>query len=440
MSSSHTPIPFSAAGPPSGSRRCPVPRRAIPACRFRHPLTPLGAIVLLVLLLGVWARFAAAAPGATLYYFWGVGCPHCAQAKPFVEELKRKYPALRVEAVEVLEHRENIPRLMEMAKARQMEATGVPVFIIGDRMFSGFSAGTRGEVERAVEAALNPAAPAPPSPAASLQLPLLGAVNDASRSLPVFTIVIATLDSFNPCAFFVLFFLLSLLIHAHSRARMLLIGGMFVFFSGLVYFLFMAAWLNLFLLTGTLPAITLAAGVVAVLVGIINVKDFFFFEQGISLTIPEQQKPKLFARMRRLLRAESLVSMLAGTTVLALAANSYELLCTAGFPMVFTRMLTLRQLGTLQYYAYLAFYCVVYVIPLTVIVAVFTVTLGGRKLSEWQGRLLKLVSGVMMLGLGVVLLVDPALLNNPAASMGLLAGALTLSLLIATAVRHPSAR
>ena len=391
-----------------------------------------------VLLAG--ATLAATTQPATLYYFWGVGCPHCAAAKPFIEELKRKYPRLRVETVEVLEHRENLPRLMEMARARKMEATGVPVFIIGDRMFSGFSAGTPAEVERAVQAALKPpaAAPsvAPPEKAPPLQVPLLGAVDATSLSLPVFTMVIATLDSFNPCAFFVLFFLLSLLIHAHSRPRMLLIGGTFVLFSGLVYFLFMAAWLNLFLLTGTLPAITVAAGILALLVGVVNVKDFFFFEQGISLTIPEQQKPKLFARMRRLLKAESTISMLAGTTVLALAANSYELLCTAGFPMVFTRMLTLRQLGTLQYYAYLAFYCVVYVIPLAVIVAVFTVTLGGRKLSEWQGRVLKLVSGVMMLGLGVVLLVDPSLLNNPLASTGLLAGVLAVSALLAAATRH----
>jgi len=401
-----------------------------------------SGFVLLLLMTGAGdACGADQAPGATLYYFWGIGCQHCAKAKPFLEELKRKYPALRVESFEVLQHRENIPRLMEMAKARNMEATGVPVFIIGPRMFSGFSPETAGEVERAVQTALRPAPPeapgrdVPPASAAPLQVPLLGAVDASTLSLPVFTIVIATLDSFNPCAFFVLFFLLSLLVHAHSRPRMLLIGGLFVFFSGLVYFLFMAAWLNLFLITGTLPAITAAAGGLALLIAAINIKDFFFFERGISLTIPEQQKPKLFARMRKLLRADSPVSMLAGTTVLALAANSYELLCTAGFPMVFTRMLTLRQLSAPQYYAYLAFYCSVYVVPLALIVGIFTVTLGARKLTEWQGRVLKLVSGVMMSGLGLALLIDPDLLSNPLASAGLLAGALALSALIAAGAR-----
>lgn len=140
--------------------------------------------------------------------------------------------------------------------------------------------------------------------------------------------------------------------------------------------------------------------------------------------------------MRRLLKADSLPSMLAGTTVLALAANSYELLCTAGFPMVFTRMLTLRQLSTAQYWGYLAFYCSVYIVPLAVIVVIFTVTLGGRKLTEWQGRVLKLLSGLMMLGLGLVLLIDPALLNNPLASALLFGGTLALAALISLAARR----
>jgi len=397
-----------------------------------------AGFIILVLLSGAGAvaEKIDKSPGVTLFFFWGEGCPHCDRAKPFLKELERKYPALRIESSEVMTHRENIPRLMEMAKARNMEATGVPTFFIGGQMLSGFSAETAGKLEELVKSSLSGIGASqseqkyPPVDAGSITVPLLGLVDPSSVSLPVFTIIIAALDSFNPCAFFVLFFLLSLLIHAHSRPRMMLIGGVFVFFSGLVYFIFMAAWLNLFLLTGTLSAMTIAAGIVALIVATINIKDFFFFEQGISLVIPEDKKPKLFARMRNLLRAESLLSMITGTAVLAVAANSYELLCTAGFPMVFTRMLTLQQFSTMQYYIYLAFYNMVYIVPLAIIVGIFTVTLGSRKLTERQGRYLKLISGLMMLGLGLALLINPALLNNPLASVGLLLGTLALSALI----------
>lgn len=437
-----SPILPSRRGEDSRSAAAPLPP---PAHRLRLLARFwLAACLALLLLFPSGAHAAPSETSATLYFFWGVGCPHCAKAEPFLEELKRKYPTLRIESIEVLENRENVPRLMAMARARHKEATGVPVFIIGQEMFSGFSAETAAEVEQAVRLALQPVAPqeqaAPkPAPTPSVRIPLLGPVDAQSLSLPVFTVAVALLDSFNPCAFFVLFFLLSLLIHAHSRRRMLLIGGLFVFFSGLVYFVFMAAWLNLFLITGGLPAITFAAGIVALFVGAVNVKEFFYFGQGVSLSIPEQQKPKLFARMRKLLRADSLPSMLAGTTVLAIAANSYELLCTAGFPMVFTRMLTLRELSTYSYYAYLAFYCTIYALPLAVIVAIFTVKLGERKLTIWQGRVLKLVSGLMMLGLGLVLLIDPALLNNPLASAALLGGTLTTAALLAAFARKRGA-
>lgn len=390
---------------------------------------------------------AGSSPGVTLYYFWGEGCPHCQKAKPFLEQLTLKYPGLTIKSWEVMENRDNIPILMEMAEQRNFKPAGVPIFIIGDRVISGFGSGTGAEIEAAVRAALSGAPPSPQrpkgeAPESALSLPFFGTFDSSQASLPVFTVVIAALDSFNPCAFFVLFFLLSLLIHAHSRRRMLLIGGIFVFFSGLVYFVFMAAWLNLFLITGTLPLVTFTAGIVALVVAAINVKDFFFFEQGISLVIPEEQKPKLFDRMRKLLKAGSTPSMIAGTAVLALAANSYELLCTAGFPMVYTRMLTLHDLATPIYYLYLAFYNVVYVIPLGIIVVIFTVTLGSRKLTEWQGRVLKLVSGLMMLGLGLVLLIDPALLNNPAASAALLAGTLVAAgtiILISRKISPPAA-
>jgi len=100
-------------------------------------------------------------------------------------------------------------------------------------------------------------------------------------SLPVITLVIAGLDSFNPCAFFVLFSLLGLLIHAQSRKKMFLIGSVFVFFSGFIYFLFMAAWLNLFLVMGQVEIITKIAGSVAVVIAAINIKDFFIFKKGV---------------------------------------------------------------------------------------------------------------------------------------------------------------
>ena len=134
------------------------------------------------------------------------------------------------------------------------------------------------------------------------------------------------------------------------------------------------------------------------------------FRQGPSLTLPESAKPTLFRRMRNLLKADSITTILLGTAMLAIAANSYELLCTAGFPMVYTRLLTMNELGNIQYYAYLVLYNIIYVFPLMVIVIIFSLTLGAHKLNEQQGRFLKLLSGLMMLGLGLVMVFKPNVL------------------------------
>ncbi len=420
---------------------------------------PLLLTLLLLLLLPAAGELsrggapAAGGPAPTLHFFWAANCPHCAEAKPFLDDLQSRFPRLRVLEYEIWRQRENFDLLLRLAERHGGGVVSTPAIVLGDRLWFGFDPAIAAAIEQTVERCLlepchdplaeagaveapEPPAETPPAPVpvvekvAPVAVPLLGSLDPESLSLPVFTLVLGLLDSFNPCAFFVLLFLLSLLIHARSRRLMFLVGGTFVFFSGLIYFLFMAAWLNLFLLAGRLPLVTTVAGLVALLVAALNIKDFFFFKQGPSLSIPEGAKPRLFERMRGLLAESRLPSVLFGTVVLAVAANSYELLCTAGFPMVYTRVLTLHELPSWQYYAYLLFYNAVYVLPLLTIVVVFTFTLGSRKLSEWQGRVLKLASGMMMLALGTLLLVDPALLNNALVALLILLLALAATSLI----------
>jgi len=180
----------------------------------------------------------------------------------------------------------------------------------------------------------------------------------------------------------------------------------------------------------------LIAGLLALLVATLNIKDYFWFKAGPSLSIPESAKPGLFRRMREVVAAGSMGPMLASTVLLAVVANSYELLCTAGFPMVYTRALTLAELESWQYYAWLAMYNVIYVLPLLAIVIVFARTMGARKLTESEGRVLKLVSGFMMLGFGLVLLLAPNLLTNALASIAVLAVSVVVAVLVAR-VRTP---
>ncbi len=392
----------------------------------------------------------------TLFFFWSETCPHCTRARPVVAQIARERIWLELRSFNLDESEANRRLFRGLTTAIGREIEGVPAFVLCGQMFTGF--GTASEsgaflaeiVDRcrtaigqylarqedpSVSTAPRPSMPAQQQPAA-VEVPFFGAIDAAALSLPLLTVVLGGLDAFNPCAFFVLLFLLSLLVHARSRARMLLIGGTFLLFSGLLYFVFMAAWLNLFLVLQGVGAVTVAAGLVAVALAVLNIKDFFAFERGPTLSIPEKAKPGLFTRMRRLLSAESLPAMLTATIALAIAANTYELLCTSGFPLIYTRALTLNDLPTGTYYLYLAFYNLVYVLPLLAITLVFTATLGGRKLSAAGGRVLKLLSGLLMLGLGLVLLFAPPLLDNLLTAVALLVAALVVTGLAVLIDRH----
>ena len=365
----------------------------------------------------------------TLHYFWSRYCPHCVEAKPVIHNLSKTYPWLTLHSYDLVDNKNNQKRYLQMAEKLKQPANSVPAFIFCDQMIVGFDkAETTGkELEDKLLACHRQEKGLKQQE--NFTIPGLGNIHYQDFSLPVFTLVIAALDAFNPCAFFVLFFLLSLIVHLKSRARMMIIGTTFVLCSGIMYFLFMSAWLNLFLITEQLIFITSAAGLIAIIFGLLNIKDYFFFKQGVSLSLSDSARSKLFARMKVLTQSGSWSTMILATIILAIAANSYELLCTAGLPMVYTRVLTLNELSNTQYYLYLAFYNVIYIIPLFLIVVLFTFTLGSKKLSEQEGRLLKLLSGSMMLGLGTILLLKPEWLSNMMVSVGVIGGAIVLTVL-----------
>jgi hypothetical protein len=408
------------------------------------------AILLLVLatLVAPAPARAAAERGAApvdLHFFWSARCPHCLEARPFVLALPDSRPWLRLHDLEVSRSRENAARYVAMARAIGERAAAVPAFLFCGEMHVGWDSTKRTGVllaqrlDQCHERVLGGSAAAAVGAPAGVELPWLGTVDVDGLSLPLFTVVIAGLDAFNPCAFFVLLFLLGLLINQRRRGRMLAIGGTFVLISGLMYFAFMAAWLNLFRLLDGLAWVTGAAALLAIVIGAINVKDFFAFKRGVSLTIPKAKLPRIYQQGRAVLSAGSLPAMLGATVVLGTAANVYELLCTAGFPMVYTRVLTLHGLPAGAHYLYLALYNLIYVIPLLVIVLVVTFAAGRRQLSEREGRLLKLLSGLMMLGLGLVLLLAPERLNSLWTAFALLGVAVALTTLAAAVERRRAA-
>lgn len=360
-----------------------------------------------------------AAPGtrAIIEVFVREGCPHCVAAEAFLVQLQRERPGLEVRFHRVDVDAAARARLGTLFRAVGAWPPGVPAFVVGTRLVIGFDDPAHsGRELRALLDAVDPtgAVDAPGAPGVP------GAVRSAephdatsglpsvSRlGLPLFTLALGLLDGFNPCAMWVLLFLLAMLVRLRDRRRMALIAGTFVITSGVVYYAFMAAWLNVFLAVGLSGPVRVGLGVLALAVGAFNVKDFAAPGLGPSLSIPGSARPGLVARMARLRDAQALPAMLLGVVTLALAVNVVELLCTAGLPAVFTAVLAQQGLSPAAHYAYLLLYILGYVADDSLMVGLAIFALGSGKLGERGGRLLKLLSGVVMLTLGAILLLRP---------------------------------
>ena len=233
--------------------------------------------------------------------------------------------------------------------------------------------------------------------------------------LPLFTFVIAIIDGFNPCTMWVLTFLLVLLVSvSESRKRIFTVGFIFVIVVYIFYLLFMAAWLNVFFYIGFLDPVRIGIGILALVAGAINCKEYFAFRKGVTLMIQEKHKVPLVDRikkMKEVIKYGSFPALIAASVVLAAFASLVELPCTAGFPIIYTKILAEKVFAeSMVYYLYLAFYNLVYVIPLAVIITLFGYFFKGKQISKSQMQVIKVIGGLIMIMLGIILLFNPELL------------------------------
>ncbi|MCM2305428.1 MAG: glutaredoxin family protein [Elusimicrobia bacterium] len=341
----------------------------------------------------------AAEPPAVLEVYTRPGCPHCARAEDWLKDLESRRPSLRVLRRDVTRDPEAEARLGRLARLAGHPGALVPSFLVGGRLVVGFRDGAT--TGRLIEELLSGASGADPE---EVVLPLIGRVSAAGSGLLVFTLAVGLADGFNPCAMWVLLFLLSLLAHVHSRARMIAIAGTFLAVSGAVYYLFMTAWLGAFLALGHSRSLQALLGVLALAAAAVHLKDAWAPGRGPSLSIPESAKPGIYARVREIVTAQNLPAALAAACALAVGVNLVEMLCTAGLPAVYTSVLASHGLGFWERQGYLLLYIAAYMLDDGLMTAAAVATLSATRLQERGGRVLQLISGVVLAALGLALL------------------------------------
>jgi cytochrome c biogenesis protein CcdA len=382
----------------------------------------------LVLIIGLAPPAVAAEADAEveLIMFWGVGCPYCAEEWEFLAVLQDDYPELRVTGYEVRYEPANLDLFIATMTERGLEARSIPTTILGEQVWEGFDVGTGDQIRAAVATALDSApAPVPDESSDVIRLPLIGAVDVGSSSLVVSTFLIALVDGFNPCSLWALSILLALVLRTGSRRRVLAIGGAFLVVTTLLYGLYIGGIYGLLSYAAHQSWIRLAMAGVALGFGVINLKDYFWFRRGPSLTIPDERKPWLYRRMRAVAATDkALAAALAGTVVLAVGVSVLETPCTAGYPLLWTNLLAEQDIGLAGTIPLFALYMLVFLLDELVVFGVALFAMRAMRLEERAGRILKLIGGAVMIVLAGTLVFAPEAMSSLSGAMAVFGTAL----------------
>lgn len=381
-----------------------------------HKLSLL-IISLVVLLSALIAPVFAQSAPRTLELFWANGCPHCEKEHAFLEKLSKKYPELTIQKYEITTSADNTALLRQRGRELGTDVSGVPFTVVGNRYAVGFATEqtTGKRIEEMVQSELGINESKTESQqklnavSQSIQVPLIGQVSIGSLSLPVLTVVIAALDGFNPCAMWTLLFLISLLLGMKDKRRMLILGSAFIGASGLVYFLFLSAWLNAFLFIGVVWWVRALIGVVALVAGALYLKEYWEHQTGCKIT-GDQKRRVVFERLRQVVANRSLWFSLLGIVLLAFAVNLVELVCSAGLPAIYTQVLSISDLSVWQYYLYLLLYVLIFMADDLLIFFTAMMTLRATGLHTKYTHLSRLIGGVLMVLIGLLLIFRPDLL------------------------------
>lgn len=356
--------------------------------------------------------FAAALSGesradAEVYAFVSDGCPHCEKAWDFLSRQARSDARLRVHRLEVTKSAENRRLMGEAARRLRVEPSGVPFVVVCNRAFVGYDDDATTGRQYADAIAACRAAPGTNRPPERITVPLLGEVSLRGLSLPVLTILLAALDGFNPCAMWTLVFLIGLLMGMADRTRMWALGTAFIAGSAAVYFLFMAAWLNLLLFLGTVAWVRAGIALVAIAGGLYYLRQYATNpEAACKVTAPESRQ-RVFRRLKALALERNFLVAFGGILVLAFAVNLVEAICSAGIPAVYAQVLAANPMPAWQYYAYIGLYIAVFMLDDLVIFVAAMKTLEFAGVGTKYTRASNLVGGMLLVALGAVMLLRP---------------------------------
>lgn len=364
-----------------------------------------------------------------IYLFYGDKCPHCAELEKFLEQYLDDNKNVILNKYEVWSNKENQEKYKEVQKILNDYSNGVPYLIIGNNVITGYDSEITPErikntityysnfdykdkvgiyLGTTTEEEENLKEDGKKYEDTEVNIPILG--KKKSKEVPILlsTILIGLVDGFNPCAMWILIFLISMLLGMKNVKRKWALGITFLLSSALVYFLFLISWLNLAVFLNNIILIRMGISIIAVFFGILTILKFFFVKEDDGCEVVDKSgRKKIINSIKKIIKEKSFILALFGIVVLAASVNVIELLCSLGLPVMFTQILTINEVSKTAQIIYSLIYVFFFLIDDIVVFTIAMKTLEIKAISNKFGKYSHLIGGIIMLIIGFLMIYKP---------------------------------
>lgn len=357
-----------------------------------------------------------------IYLFRGRGCPHCAEEEQWLDTIKDMYKDyINIYDFEVWYDVDNSKLYDKVKEVFDSHVTGVPFTVVGDEYYYGFSTAVKSSIENKIKHYLeikeensnninnsNSNNSSNATENNNIELPILGNVDIKKVSIPLVAVILGFVDGFNPCAMWILLFLINMLFNLKNKKKSWILGMTFLFISGLVYFVSMLG-INIVLSIIALKWIKILLAVFILIAGILNLKKYIQMrKEDAGCTIVDSKKrKKLVQKMKKIIESKSFILALVGICLLAISVNLIELACSLGFPVIFTEILALNNITGISRIMYLVLYILFYMIDDIFVFTVSMITLQATGITNKYNKLCTLISSIIMIIIAILLILKP---------------------------------
>ncbi len=379
-------------------------------------------VLLIVLLIVIPLRVKAEEKEIALHLFYQSTCPHCHELIDYLDDYLADKPNLTLYKYEVSSSETNFNIFLQAQKLTKMNISSVPFLVIGNEAIIGYSKySTTDNIKELIKYyqknnykdVIGEALGTSPKTDIEIikggyqktyNLPLIGRVNPQHASLIAVAAVIGFVDGFNPCAMWILIFLITMLFNMKDRKKMWLLGITFLFTSAVIYGLLMLSWLGVAALVGNIRIIKIIIGSFAIAFGSWNVLRFFKTKDVGCEVVNTSKRKKIINQVNNIIAAKKLWIAVLGIIFLAISVNIIEVTCSLGLPVMFIEILNLNSLSGFRYGLYILIYLLFFLLDDLLVFFIAMKTLKITAISNKYAKYSHLIGGIIMFLIGILMI------------------------------------